>query len=250
MFFDKEEGALILFGNTLNINTLAVSPLHQNPLRAVSPSLESTGWFITSIFDYADQGFHNEVKSYNRIRVWVDDAAAGQTVLVQYQVDGDIDLGDVGEWADVGDPIDAGDVALRSFPVGASGRRMRLRLVLTTDDPAKTPILRAFTVYASPSPERSRFWEMLVPLDTGQQLLSGGTDPRTADEILQGVRTLEREHVPILLKTIENPDDGYDVEILDIQEELLERTFQPPGTTEPLIHQARVARLTAREVLR
>ena len=246
VFINKDQGMLVLFGDTLNINVLAVSQLHQNPLRGPSPLLETSGSLVTSIMDFSEYGFGDDPKGFIKVCVTAEGLSSTKTITVEAQIDDAID--DDGTWTAVGAAITSGPRATVSFPAGSAGRRVRLRFTLASDVSTASPVLREFCIYAVPKPVRYREWEMMAKVDSNQMLLNGASDDRTSAKILAGLNALEAETYPIKIFTPDKPADGYTADIVEMEELLRAAAPLPDGRLEST-HLEKLVRLKVREVL-
>ena len=121
-----------------------------------------------------------------------------------------------------------------------------MRFTFASNVSTNSPIIRQICIYAVPSPDRYREWEMTARLDTGQTLLNGTTDDRTSETILANLNTLEAEDFPIKLFTPVQTA-AFDADIVEM-EVIMKEVGLGDGRMETE-HLEQLVRLRIREVL-
>jgi len=180
---------------------------HINEAKEAVPSFEilRTRNFVTSIFDYAEDGFGQDDKGWLKVVIFADNVSSTNSITVEEQHDNGIS--DTGSWTAVGSAITSTttNTATVSFASGTTGKRLRLRFSLGSST-STTPILRGFRIYAIPSPDVWWEWEITCRIGTGNTLLNGNPDTETAKTVMARLETLRDQDFPLKFSDIDGSD--------------------------------------------
>ena len=99
-------------------------------------------------------------------------------------------------------------LSFSSIPIQArSGKRIRIRFILATDNVAQGPrVILPYHLHSTFRPRKPRRLEFIVKIGSGQPLVNGGRENRTTTDQLDILEGLRNEDWPLLLKEDENGD--------------------------------------------
>ena len=221
---------------------------HNNMMKEATVNLLSGGTktFVTSIMDYADEGWGPDDKGLSKVVLRLENISANITVTVKVQVDDGIS--DSGPWTAVGSAIASTttDVATVSFTAPTTCKRFRLQFTFVTNVTTSGPIMREFTVHAVPHPDRYFIWELTALLESGQTLLSGAQSGGTAQNVLANIATLDAQDYPLKFNDLDGTQ--YNVQIMEYEKVVLP-TEQGPAERSDGEHLTQGLRMVLREML-
>jgi hypothetical protein len=178
---------------------MAIPTEHQSMMKDATVNVEDGGTktWVSCVQDFADQGWAHHAKHWDKVDLHLENITSNVTVAVHEQHDAGIS--DSGSWTAVGSAITSVTAgwATVSFTVPTTAKRLRLRLTFVTNVTTTGPILRAFRVWATPSPDRYWEWDLTTRIATGMRGLQGQVDSRTAQNIIGNLETLVTEDAPL-----------------------------------------------------
>ena len=250
MFGTQNNTALGTARQVPHVFTMALPTRHGNMMKDATKNVETAGTkvFVTPIIDFADEGFQHDDKAWLKVELTIENIDSDQTVTVQTQIGAAI--ADSGGWTSVGSAITsttANEATVAFTPGSVSvGKRCRLRFTLATDVHTDGPVIREYRVHAIPSPEQYYVWEMTCHVGTGQQLLSGQRDARTAADVIANIETLGGEDYPCKFNDLDGTQ--YNVNIDSWEKITLPVDVQGVGAGMATEHLEQGVRLRLREI--
>jgi hypothetical protein len=167
------------------------------PRLATNKDLPLSGTFTTS---YMDWNRPQVVKAANRFSIISESAAVGQTVTVAYQKDDETSFTNINSSGSVFNASPQQTIALNE---NVTGRRIRFRVTLTTDDTSKSPVVKAFVLDTTWRPQRLRRWHITAALEdrvAGQYGVPSGIP---VNRQLVRLTLLQQSNAPLKLRDID-----------------------------------------------
>lgn len=130
-------------------------PIAINPLKQPDYPFTDTGYLITS---WIETGFAEIIKFWKSLAVFaLNLSASHQTITVSYQTDGE---GDDDAWHALPSTFDTSPVeeVLLSAGYNVTGKQIRFKVALTSDDETVSPHVRAYTVEGVTRVPPARQW--------------------------------------------------------------------------------------------
>jgi hypothetical protein len=166
----QEARGLVAFGGNLYLSTKSNAGARVYRVDSQHPA---SGTVVT---DWFDAELAATDKAWIRLTLFHAALASGQSVTVDYALDGS------GTWVNLGisNSVGATNKGL-TFPLATAGKRLRLRLTLSTTDPSASPKLTGMLVDYLLMPEAKREWRFGVRLEGSAALpmtrLDGTNEP-------------------------------------------------------------------------
>lgn len=152
-----------------------------NVYRLDASAYTATGYVQSSYFD---ANLPSMNKLFNAVTIQHDPLATGQSISVYFKFKED------DSWTLLGtsSTVDATSSEL-SFPSGTYGKKISLKLVLTTSDTSATPKIKECVLKYSILPTRKWMWTMKLIAKDDLKLLDGTTESYTPDQIRSNIET-------------------------------------------------------------
>ena len=205
MFVFKPTGAnnrsLFLNGQSTSTEAVAyrfvVADKSSTPRLATNKKMALSGTFITAYWD----GARPQVsKSFNRLTLVTENCTSSQEISVAYQVENDTSWTDINSESSSVNSSPSGNV---KFDDGISGRRIRLRFTLTTNDATLAPVLKGFALHTSWRPDRLKTWRIVAGADDSARNIHGQRLMLPMTRVLSNLDALRDEVSPIKFEDID-----------------------------------------------
>jgi hypothetical protein len=173
-------------------------PVTLNPRKASGYRYTASGSLVTSWYK---TGFAEIAKFWRALKLFTEGLSAGQTVTVSYQVDG---AGDDDAWTDLPTVFTTSPVqeVLLSSSWSVSGKRIRFRLTLSTNDPTRSPRVRALTLDAVTRVTPKKSWSVSFVAQANAYDLTGHNFTLTPEQIRAQIEEWsdsDRRAAPLLM---------------------------------------------------
>jgi hypothetical protein len=166
----QEARGLAAFGGSLYLSTKsnAGARVYRVDSQHAASGTVVTGWF--------DAELAATDKGWIRLTLFHAALASGQSVTVDYALDGSV------TWVNLGTSNSVGATSMQtSFPLATAGKRLRLRLILSTTNPSASPKVTSLLVDYLLMPDAKREWRFDVRLEGSPALpmarLDGTNEP-------------------------------------------------------------------------
>lgn len=177
-------------------NKTVWTPVCLNPRQQDDYEYSASGSLISSWFN---GGFKEISKFWKSVQVYAENLSAGQTVKVSYQTDNDTDDD---TWHALPETFDESPMqeVLMATAYTVSGKRWRYKITLATDDPTKTPRVKAITMPTITRLPPNKAWSLTALADDAMVDRQGVKQALTAKELLDQLETwADSEDTPLPL---------------------------------------------------
>lgn len=176
-------------------------PLAALPVRNAAQSWAACGWLE---WDWYTGDLVDVDKDWESVTIFGEGLSANQSVDIYYQTT------DGGAWRHLGtatgDNVEVRFDQLLYRPVGP---KLRLGLLLRTNDWGLTPVVRAMRIKYMPMLFDRWRWQMALPVHDNQQMPDGTINPYTAAEMRSHIEALITRVAPFVLEDL----DGVQYEV-------------------------------------
>ncbi|MFN8468589.1 MAG: hypothetical protein U0X20_23725 [Caldilineaceae bacterium] len=187
-----------------------------NPWNSSSSRYMPTAWVETMRF-YGD--LMRVDKDFESVFV-AGDFPAGTGVDIYYQSDQDPTWRLLGQVSDDGEEVRWSDYTLRP-----TGKWLRLGLLLSTNDPTKSPKVRAIVVKYMPMVLDRERWNLPLMLASNQEMLDGELSTYTAAQQVAHIKSLIRSVEPVVFEDLDGTQ--YDVKVVGASRQVYELDMLP-----------------------
>jgi len=192
-----------------------------NPIYDSGYTFTATGYIYTG---WWDANLTDVEKAFQYLVVDADDLSSTEYITFYYETD------DSGTWTVIGKADIEGKtiLSLPKIQVGdetrePTGRKIRLKIELTTGDSGSTPILKSFSLHAIPAFTPKRQFTLALQCADSVTRLNNTPDDKGAKEIRQAVWNYRKEVWPVTLTDVDGIEWLVKLQY-PVQEQVIEKT--------------------------